>query len=86
MVFLASTMTNANGKYIFDGLCAGQHTVSLHTPTAFTRAMANQTCDVNDQHSDETDSDCDYSAGTECEVCIHLSTSASEDLTIDCDI
>ena len=83
--FIETKFTDQNGKYLFTDLCAGQYTVSFHTPSGYTHTLANQTCNVNGQPSDSTDSDC-ACTGTDspCDVCVTLPTDDSSDLTIDC--
>jgi hypothetical protein len=81
-----STTTDANGNYLFSGLCAGTYTVSFHTPVGYTRTLANQSCNVGGQPSDASDSDCDCTTGDACGICVTLPTAGggSQDLTIDC--
>ncbi len=79
-----TTMTDSDGKYIFEGLCAGVYTVSFHTPGGYTHTLPNQACNVNGQPADETDSDCDCTGAGVCGVCVTLPANTSENLTIDC--
>ena len=83
MTFVKSTSTDANGKYLFDNLCAGQYTVLFRTPSGYNHTLAHQTCSVGGLPSNETDSDCDCTGNTDCAVCVTLPDNTS-DLSIDC--
>jgi choice-of-anchor A domain-containing protein len=84
VVLIKSTTTDANGKYLFEGLCAGQYTVGFNTPSGYSPTLANQACNVGGKPADETDSDCDCAGGTPCGICVTLPADNSENLTIDC--
>jgi hypothetical protein len=81
---LMSTTTTNGGKYLFDGLCAGQYTVSFVTPQGYNRTLAHQSCDGSGNPTPETDSDCECDDGQPCGICVTLTTDNSQDLTIDC--
>ena len=81
---LRSTVTDSNGKYLFDGLCAGSYTVSFHTPAGYNPTLANQACNVGGMPADATDSDCDCTGGAPCGICVVLPANNSQNLTIDC--
>ena len=84
-LFVTNTLTGADGKYLFTGLCAGIYTVGFHTPAGYTRTLANSTCsNPGDQPSDELDSDCSCLSGAACGICVTLLTDSSHNLTIDC--
>ena len=83
-VFLQTTNTDSNGKYIFTGLCAGDYTVGFNTPNGYTRTLANQACNVGGKLADETDSDCNCTPGSPCGVCVNLPVNNSVNLTVDC--
>ncbi len=83
--YITSVTTDANGNYLFEGLCDGTYSVRFHTPNGFTHTLANQACNVGGQPSDETDSDCDCTGTADCNVCpVTLSSGHRNDLTIDC--
>jgi hypothetical protein len=80
-----TTTTDANGKYLFTGLCAGNYTVSITTPNGFVHTIAHQGCGgiPGDAHN-PTDSNCECTGADNCDVCVNLPTDNSIDLTIDC--
>lgn len=85
--FVTSTMTDSNGHYIFNGLCDGNYSVHFHTPNGYTHTLANQSCNVGGQPSDETDSDCACTGTGDCDVCVTLPNAShpnSVDNSIDC--
>jgi 5-hydroxyisourate hydrolase-like protein (transthyretin family) len=82
--FVTSMTTDANGKYLFTGLCAGNYSVVFHTPAGYNHTLAHQTCSVGGLPSNQTDSDCDCTGTADCTVCVNLPASNSQDLTIDC--
>ncbi|MHC4910580.1 MAG: SdrD B-like domain-containing protein, partial [Planctomycetota bacterium] len=73
---LATTMTDANGFYNFDLLCAGDYLVRFTTPDGLAETTPNANCGAN---SDENDSDC-----VNGEVCVNVPNNATVNLTIDC--
>jgi hypothetical protein len=83
---IATTTTDANGKYLFTNLCAGQYTVSFVTPLGFNRTLAHQSCDGSGNPTPATDSDCTCDNGQPCGICVTLPTAGGSfvDLTIDC--
>jgi hypothetical protein len=82
---LQTTTTDANGKYLFTGLCAGTYTVHFHTPIGLVHTLAHQNCgSVGGQPSDQRDSNCDCTGTEDCSVCVTLATASSQDLSIDC--
>jgi len=85
VTFVRSTTTDANGKYLFTGLCAGDYSIGFHTPNGYVHTPANQGCNVGGEPPDAKDSDCDCDPfGTQnCFVCVHLPVN-TVDLTIDC--
>jgi hypothetical protein len=80
-----TTTTDADGKYLFEGLCAGDYTVAFTTPNGFIHTVALQGCGgtPGDAHN-PTDSNCECTGADNCDVCVHLLTDNSTDLTIDC--
>src|SRR5262249_1949063 len=83
-VLVTSMPTDANGKYLFTGLCAGNYSVVFHTPAGYTHTLAHQACNVGGLPSNQTDRDCKCTGTADCAVCVNLPTSNSQDLTIDC--
>jgi hypothetical protein len=82
---IATTTTDANGLYLFSGLCAGDYTVSFTTPGGFVHTVANQGCGgtPGDAHN-PNDSNCQCTGSDNCDVCVNLPTDNTQDLTIDC--
>ena len=82
---LETTTTDSNGNYLFDGLCAGDYTVSITTPNGFLHTIAHQGCGgtPGDAHN-PTDSNCECTGADNCDVCVNLPTDDTVDLTIDC--
>lgn len=71
---IATTTTNADGFYLFTGLCAGDYKVVFETLDGFSKTEANvEAC------GDEKDSDCDGQP-----ILVNLPDNSSQDLTIDC--
>ena len=83
-VFKATTTTDANGKYLFSGLCAGDYTVRFHTPAGYVHTLALQKCNVGGLPPTETDSNCQCTGADDCDVCVTLATDNTQDLSIDC--
>jgi hypothetical protein len=81
---IATTNTDANGKYLFTGLCAGTYSVGFHTPSGYIHTLANQACTVGGVLSTETTSKCECTGTADCTVCVTLATDNSSNLTIDC--
>jgi hypothetical protein len=83
---IMSTNTDANGHYLFSGLCAGMYTVSFNQPSGYTRTVANAGCtnSVNPPYSNQTDSKCVCAAGTPCGVCVTLDANNPINLNTDC--
>ena len=83
--FVETKFTDQDGKYLFTDLCAGDYSVSFHTPAGYEHTLANQSCNVDGKPADETDSDCECTGtSSPCDICVNLSTDDSTDLTIDC--
>jgi len=80
-----TTITDANGNYLFEGLCAGDYTVTITTPNGFIHTVAHSLCGgaPGDVHN-PTDSNCECTGADNCDVCVNLPTDTSVDLTIDC--
>ena len=83
---LKSTTTDSNGNYVFDGLCAGNYTVSFTTPNGFVHTVAHQGCGdtSGDVLHNPLDSNCECAGADNCDVCVTLPADDSVDLTIDC--
>ena len=83
---VASMLTDANGHYLFSGLCPGTYTVSFNSPAGYTRTTANVGC-VNSNlppYQNQLDSKCACEAGTPCGVCVTLTTANPVNLNVDC--
>jgi hypothetical protein len=82
---IATTTTDANGLYLFTGLCAGDYTVSFTTPSGFVHTVANQGCGgtPGDVHNPK-DSNCQCTGADNCDVCVTLAADNAQDLTVDC--
>jgi len=82
---LKTTTTDTNGNYLFDGLCAGDYTVSITTPNGFVHTVAHQGCGgtPGDVHN-PNDSNCECTGADNCDICVTLPADDTVDLTIDC--
>jgi hypothetical protein len=80
-----TTTTDSDGKYLFDGLCAGDYSVSITTPNGFVHTVAHSACGgtPGDAHN-PLDSNCECLGADNCDVCVNLPTDNSVDLTVDC--
>jgi hypothetical protein len=70
--------TDADGFYMFEGLCPGAYFVEFGNGTPNT--ISGQSCDTDPDVSDEQDSNC----GDEDLQCVTLTRNSPEDPTIDC--
>lgn len=73
-----TVQTDANGFYLFEGLCPGEYFVEFGNGRPNTNP--GQVCDVDPDVSDEKDSNC----GDEALQCVELTKDNPEDPTIDC--
>jgi hypothetical protein len=72
---IASTVTDANGLYLFEDLCAGEYLVTFDAPAGYEETTPNAAC----SGTDEDDSDC-----VNGEICVTLPANDTIDLTNDC--
>jgi hypothetical protein len=81
---ITTTTTDANGHYLFTGLCGGSYAVRFHTPVGFTHTVAQQACGGTPGDPDNpNDSNCTCTGAIDCDVCVMLPNNTSN-LTIDC--
>ncbi len=75
----SAVTTDANGNYLFSGLCPGTYRVEFETPTGYKQTQHNQVCNDDPAVSDGQDSDCGST-----DTCTTLTVNNPNDLTIDC--
>jgi protocatechuate 3,4-dioxygenase beta subunit len=87
--FVATTLTDNTGHYLFSGLCPGDYQVAITTPAGYTATTPNVGCKDTSQpplppYTADRDSKCACGVASPCITCVTLTTANPVNLNVDC--